>query len=302
MIWEKKGLVFNQKRSQLPVVDVHKDFFRIYYSSRIEGKSLPFFIDVDKKNPSIILNESKNNILELGLHGSFDWAGVMPTDIIDLGDKKYLYYIGWSLRQDVPYHNNLGLAISYDNGDTWSKFSEGPVFHTSYKEPGYIGTVEILIENGIWRMWYLSCKNWVQHDGLMEPTYDIKYAESKNGIDWEPLGIVCVPLEGNEGGISSCRVIKTNENYKMWYSVRNKFNYRKDKNNSYKIKMATSDDGINWVKIKNPVLDVSEENEWENEMVCYPYIVDNISELIMFYNGNNFGNTGIGYATQRNYR
>lgn len=299
MMWNKKGLVFNKHHSQVPVVDEYDFFYRIYYSTRIEGKSTPLFIDVDKNNPSIIIKEHNKSILDLGEKGSFDWAGIMPTEIINYGGKKFLYYIGWSLRQDVPYHNNLGLAISEDDGHTWKKFSKGPIFHTSYKEPGYIGTVEIMIENGIWKMWYLSCLNWIDNNDIMEPTYDIKYATSSNGIDWTPTGLTCVPLEKNEGGISCARVIKEENKYHMWYSVRNKIDYRDNKENSYRIKKAESIDGIVWEKNEKIELDISDTNEWENTMVCYPFIIEKEKELLMFYNGNNFGKTGIGYARKR---
>jgi predicted GH43/DUF377 family glycosyl hydrolase len=298
-MWEKQGLIFDNHHSQVPVVDVYDNFYRIYYSTRIEGKSNPMFIDVDKNNPKLILKKSEKPMLNLGNPGSFDWAGIMPTEIITVGNKKFLYYIGWSLRVDVPYHNNLGLAISEDNGNTWVKFSEGPVFSTSHKEPGYVGTANIIIEDGVWRMWYLSCLKWINSDHGIEPTYDIKYATSINGIDWVPTGITCIPLEGNEGGISSSRVIKNGDTYQMWYSIRNKLDYRNNVNNSYRIKKSISKDGINWVKNNDIELDVSSKNDWENKMVCYPYIVDNGDELIMFYNGNNFGSTGIGYAIQR---
>jgi hypothetical protein len=295
-MWDKKGLIFNKHHSQVPVVDVYDNFYRIYYSTRVDGKSTPMFVDVDINNPSNIINESTNPILNLGRPGTFDWAGVMPTDIVTFDNKKYLYYIGWSLRHDVPYHNNLGLAISEDCGQTWKKFSEGPVFHTSHKEPGYIGTVEILIENGVWRMWYLSCLNWIEHDSIMEPTYDIKYAESSDGINWNPMGITCIPLHGDEGGISSCRIIKKENKYIMWYSIRDKINYRNDTKHSYRIKTAESHDGITWKKNTKIDLDISKNFIWDSEMVCYPFIIQKNNKLIMFYNGNGFGKTGIGYA------
>jgi hypothetical protein len=298
-MWEKKGKIFSKHHSQVPVVDEYDDFYRIYYSTRINKKSNPLYIDVDKQNPSKILYEHNEPILKLGSPGSFDWAGIMPTDILNYNGKKYLYYIGWSLRQDVPYHNNLGLAISDDNGKTWNKFSNGPIFHTNHIETGYIGTVEILIENGIWKMWYLSCRDWLEHDGKMEPTYDIKLATSFNGIDWTPRGITCIPLKNNEGGISSCRIIKNNENYSMWYSVRNIIDYRDNPKNSYRIKKSKSNDGIVWEHDDNIELDISEESDWDNIMVCYPFIIENKNNLIMFYNGNKFGETGIGYATQK---
>ena len=240
-MWIKQGNIFNEHHAQVPVVDVYSDAYKIYYSTRNnDGKSIPMSISVTKSNPTQYLHPIPLN-LELGKPGSFDWSGIMPTDIITLEDgTKYLYYIGWSRRVDVPYHNNLGLAISKDNGITWKKYSTGPIFHTSYKEPGYIGSVDILIEDGIWKMWYLSCREWVKYNGVMEPIYDIKYATSLNGIDWEPTNHICIPLKNNEGGISVPRILKENSVYYMWFSVRDKFDYRNNIKHSYRIKKAVS--------------------------------------------------------------
>ena len=46
-------------------------------------------------------------------------------------------------------------------------------------------------------------------------------------------------------------------------------------------------------------MDISEENPWEDTMVCYPFIVERNDSLFMFYNGNGFGKTGVGYAIQK---
>jgi hypothetical protein len=294
--WVKHGLIFDECHAQLPVADVYDDFIRIYFSTRIDKRSRPMFIDVDKSNPKNILCKSMNPILELGRPGTFDWAGVMPTAIVRHGELKYLYYIGWSVREDVPYHNNLGLAISNDNGNCWKKISEGPIFHTSLMEPGYIGTIDVLIEGRKWHGWYLSCRNWVLIDGKMEPVYDIKYATSQDGVNWTPSGITAIKLEKNEGGISAARVILTNNGFKMWFSVRNKENYRSDPNNSYRIKTATSMNGTDWVRNNDTEIEISKEG-WDDTMTCYPYIISQAGEPdIMFYNGNGFGATGIGYA------
>lgn len=297
-MWNRKGNIFKDHHSQLPVVDVRPEDFKIYYSTRDElGRSIPMSVIVSGKNLNQYESPERIN-LELGNPGSFDWSGIMPTDIITLEDgTKYLYYIGWSRRIDVPYHNNLGLAVSKDGGTTWEKYSKGPVFHTSRKEPGYIGTVDILIEDGEWRMWYLSCREWEKHDGIMEPIYDIKYATSRDGIDWDPTDQICIPLQNNEGGISSARVLKEGGTYTMWFSVRDKSGYRNNSNNSYRIKKAISKDGIAWEREQFIDLDISQD-EWENMMVCYPEVVKVGNLYYMFYNGNGFGKTGIGYATK----
>lgn len=295
-MWQKQGVIFNKHWAQLPIVDIeHKDFWRVYYSNRIDNKSYPKYFDVEKGNPSNILNFCDTPILPLGELGAFDQAGVMPAEIINFNDKKFLYYIGWSNRKDVPYFNTIGLAISHDGGKTYNKFSTGPVFGCSYKEPGYTGTISILIENGIWKAWYLSCRKWEEHNGIIEPLYDIKYAESKNGIDWEPLNITCVPLQEQEGGISQAKVIKENNEYHMWYSVRNKTDYRNNKTNGYKIKHCKSKDGLVWQLEQKPVLEPSNIG-WDDVMVEYPYVINIENKKYMFYNGNGFGKEGIGYA------
>ena len=58
-MWENRKNFFNKHHSQLPVVDVLEDKFRVYYSTRIDGKSTPMWVDLDLANPSIILEESK---------------------------------------------------------------------------------------------------------------------------------------------------------------------------------------------------------------------------------------------------
>lgn len=294
--WIKQGCIFRDHHAQVPVADVMDDRIRVYYSTRRDGKSMPMFFDVSIEDPTQVIAKCIHPILELGKPGSFDFAGVMPTALVNFEEKKYLYYIGWSTRHDVPYHNNLGLAISRDQGATWEKFSEGPVFHTSHLEPGYIGTIDVILENQFWKGWYLSCRNWIEYKGKMEPIYDIKYATSKDGINWLPTGQTAIKLEGQEGGISAARVRKINNHYRMWFSVRNKTNYREDSSNSYRIKTARSLDGINWQREEQNELDVSKTG-WDSEMVCYPEIVQLKKTLIMLYNGNGFGATGIGFAS-----
>ncbi len=34
----------------------------------------------------------------------------------------------------------------------------------------------------------------------------------------------------------------------------------------------------------------------DSEMQCYPHVINLNERLVMFYNGNGFGRTGIGYA------
>ncbi|MEY3989557.1 MAG: hypothetical protein RI985_638 [Chloroflexota bacterium] len=294
--WSRQGNIFGDHHAQVPVVDVCDGYWRIYYSYRIDGKSVPYYIDVDPADPSKILLKSDKQLLQLGELGRFDWAGIMPTDIINVGSKKYMYYIGWSVRKDVPYHNSLGLAISEDNGDTWHKFSDGPVFGTSYKEPGYVGTAEVVLVDDTYYMYYLSCRDWIIVENHPEPIYDIKIALSKNAIDWDPLDRVAIGLEKGQGGISKATVIKYENRYYMWYSARSESNYRLNPNHGYRIYCAVSDDLLNWTKLNRHGLDINLSSDWERIMVEYPDVFIHNNRVHMFYNGDGFGRTGIGYA------
>lgn len=292
-MWTKQGNIFNEHHAQLPVVDIYDETYKVYYSTRDEnGCSIPMSISVFKHNLKQYLHPIKIDI-PLGEIGSFDHYGVMPTDIITLDDNtKYLYYIGWSLRKDIPYHNTLGLAVSKDYGISWQKYSDGPIFNSSYLEPGFIGTAKVFKNNNNWEMYYLSCREWIDNKGKLEPTYDIKLAISTDGINWVPTNKIIIPLEKGEGGIASFQMIDNT----AWFSVRGKLSYRNNINESYKIKTATLVDGA-WVRNREVDLDIS-SNGWDSKMVAYPYVIKDNNKLIMFYNGNQFGKTGIGYAIQ----
>src|SRR5207244_1207524 len=98
--------------------------------------------------------------LPLGPLGAFDDCGVMPTWIVDVKGAKYLYYIGWTRRVTVPYHNAIGLAISTDGGRTFEKVGDGPVFGLTPEEPHFTGTACVLVDSGVWRNWYMSVVEW----------------------------------------------------------------------------------------------------------------------------------------------
>ena len=101
-MWKKLGRVFDKRHAQVPVVEDMKEFWRIFHSDRVGGTSVPKYIDVSKKDFSVI-NEYDGPIVPLGERGTFDWAGVMPTSVIKIDEKTtYIYYVGWSNRIDVP--------------------------------------------------------------------------------------------------------------------------------------------------------------------------------------------------------
>jgi len=304
-MWIKKGLIFNvegefewnKTHTQVPVVDILSDRYRIYYASRnSEGKSTISYIEVEKNNPQKIIHKNDKPILNFGNLGTFDDSGIMPSSIINVGNKKYLYYIGWTTRQTVPYQNAIGLAISDDGGITFKRFSEGPIISINHIEPYFSGTSYVMIDAGKFKMWYLSCIKWEIIEGKSEPIYNIKYSESNDGINWKQTGKVAIELNSDEGGLVSASVIKMNGIYKMWFGKRKKSDYRNNFQNTYRIGYAESNNGIDWIR-KDTIsgIDIS-SNGWDSEMISYPCVFKNENQLIMLYNGNGFGKTGFGYA------
>ena len=309
MLWEKKGLIYKPvglkkwscSHAQVPVADyiLSQGCIRIYFATRDElGRSSINYIEVDANDPKRILYTNESPILSLGDPGTFDDCGVMPSWIVDVQEKKYLYYIGWNVRNTIPYHNAVGLAISEDGGKTFKKFSNGPLWDRDYKEPYFSGSSCVLIDdNNVWRNWYLSCTEWREINGKMEPRYHIKYAESHDGIAWRREGIVSIDyLDEQEAGIVKASVIKENGKYYMWYSYRYFNEYRTNSNSSYRIGYAESEDGVYFKRMDDLAGINLSDKGWDDTMMCYPHVIDVKNKRLMFYNGNGFGASGFGFA------
>ena len=308
MRWHKEGLIYccngrhywNKTHAAVPVVDViDHSRWRVYYAARDgENRSYTSFIEVAAENPAEVLYEHNEPVIGLGRLGAFDDCGIMPSWILNVGADKYLYYTGWTMRRTVPFHNSIGLAVSKDQGRTFERLSEGPLFGSTFREPYFTGTACVLNEHGVWKNWYLSCTKWEMINGRPEPHYHLKYAESDDGVAWRRNGAVAIDFKSKEeAGIAKASVSKEQGVYRMWYSYRNGAAYRTTRENSYRIGYAESADGIQWQRMDEEAgIDVSDAG-WDSEMIEYPHVIKVGTRHYLFYNGNGFGRSGFGYAT-----
>jgi hypothetical protein len=308
--WHKHGLIYSvDKRlpwalthAQIPTVaGVRDGELSLLFSSRdAQNRSLIARMEVDAKEPSLILRVHSQPVLPLGLPGSFDDCGMMPSSVVDWQGRRYLYYIGWNVRNTVPYHNSVGLAVSDDEGATYRRLYEGPIMDRTAAEPYFCATTCVRIENGLWRNWYLNCTGWVEVAGRMEPRYHLKYAESDDGIHWRREGRVAIDYDSpEEGGIVRASVCKDGFLYRMWYSYRALAKYRTESASSYRIGYAESGDGLEWKRMDDRSGITVSEHGWDDMMVAYPEVADVQGRRFMFYNGNGFGQTGFGYAEMK---
>ena len=313
MEWLRKDKLFSQNsewnwsksHAQVPIidtspVDANEDIFRIYYNTRNRnGETLPSYIHV-KLTEDITINYIHNKpISMLGEVGYFDDSGVMASAIVNHNTNKYLFYTGWNVSTKASYRLAIGLCVSEDNGKTFNKYSNGPIMDRNHSEPITCSQPFVMIENDIWRMWYLSYTHWISVNGKYEPCYNIKYAESRDGLNWNMTNITCIDYLFENEAIAVPNVWLENKTYYMMYSYRDSRNYRTSPERAYKLGLAISNDGIKWERMDSSLVLAGKRKNWETIMNAYPNTISHKNIAYLFYNGNGFGQTGFGYATRK---
>jgi len=305
MKWQKQGLIFSpangpawtKTHSQVPTPLVGDEFIRIYYSSRPQANlSLTTFVDLDIHNPEKVLRINEDPILPLGKVGNFDEHGIMPSCAVTAGKTVMLYYSGWSRGVSVPYTNATGLALSEDGGETFSKLSDGPILARGRHDPYSATSPCVLKQDDMWHMWYCSGTGWLDINGKLEHTYDIKHATSSDGLEWSTSGDVAIGQRTNYEALTRPFVIKRADGFHMWFCYRGSHNFR-DGDDAYRIGYAFSDDLQNWQRDDDRAGITPSDEGWDSKMLAYPGVAKVKDRTLMFYNGNGFGVDGFGYAT-----
>jgi hypothetical protein len=297
--WQKLGrlcagpgdLSWAVSHAALPVVEpLPGGRHRVFFSARDErGRAQIGAATVVLDDPTS-WSPTAEPIVTLGPLGSFDDSGVTSSCLVDCGQRKLLYYTGWSLGVTVPFYLNIGVACSDDDGVTFRRLSDGPLLDRNAIDPFLTASPWVLVEGGRWRMWYVSATGWVLEAGRPKHKYHIRYAESDDGFAWRRDGRVCIDFKsGDEFAIARPCVVKDGDLYRMWYAYRGA---------QYRIGYAESRDGLSWQRLDECAgIDVSPEG-WDADMIEYPAVVDVGSRRFMLYNGNDYGRTGIGIAVK----
>lgn len=297
--WEKLGLIFNPdiisskglSAALMPIAEVldeSKGLVRVYYSPRDkESRSEVHFFDFSLDNSLDIKRLSDQALIKHGAIGTFDDNGITLGSILNVKTNRYLFYTGWNLTVTVPMNNSIGIAKMNKYGN-YERLGNGPIMTRTLNEPYSCASPFVLFEEGMYKMWYASMDKWEQENNVPKHFYNIKYAESRDGINWERNGVVCIDYENDdEYAFGRPFILKEDNLYKMWYCYRGDF---------YKIGYAESKNGIKWKrKDEEAGIDVSKSG-WDSEMLDYPYIFDFRNSRYMLYNGNGYGKTGIGIA------
>ncbi|MGI9594553.1 MAG: hypothetical protein ACR2QK_00250, partial [Acidimicrobiales bacterium] len=134
MKWQKLGRLLEPAREPWMVTHAAVPFvehrsgseYRMYFTARDDrNRSHTGYATFDIGDPIGSLEVNPTTVLDPGSLGAFDDSGAMGSWLVDDGDRKLLYYIGWNLGGTVPFYSFTGLAESVDGGETFTRVTRG---------------------------------------------------------------------------------------------------------------------------------------------------------------------------------
>lgn len=226
-----------------------------------------------------------------GALGAFDDSGAMGSCLVCNQGREHLFYIGWARGVTVPFVTSIGCAVSEDGGASFERVSRAPVVGRSDEDPFLATSPWVIVEDDRWRMWYASGVRWEATNAGPKHYYRIVDAESPDGVTWTPTGRVCIDFaDDSEYAIARPCVIRDGDRYRMWFSCRGI---------GYRIGYAESEDGRTWHRDDDRAGLTATGEGWESHSVEYACVFDHDGTRWMLYNGDNYGETGIGLAIQQ---
>jgi hypothetical protein len=297
MAWVTRGRIVVPE-GQAPWVGTHAALpavldvaggYRVYFSSRdTENRSHIGYATLPQLHVGGPTTFSAAPVLSPGALGAFDDAGVTMSCVVLHAGRLFLFYTGWAVGVRVPFYLHTGLAISDDGGETFQRVSVAPLLDRVDVDPYLNASPWVLVEGGVWRMWYVSGTGWTETAAGPQHRYHLKYAESVDGRRWTRTGHVCLDYASpGEYAFGRPCVVKVADGYRMWFCVRG---------DRYRLGYAESPDGLVWTRDDARAgLDPSPDG-WDAEMIAYPVVHDAGDRRVLLYNGNGYGRTGIGLA------
>ncbi|RMF69991.1 MAG: T9SS C-terminal target domain-containing protein [Calditrichaeota bacterium] len=233
-------------------------------------------------------------VLTPGEAGRWDAVKVEVPDVLELPSGEYLmYYAGNDDTTEVGWQ--IGLATSAD-GVHWTKHPANPVL-----APGHSGAFDELsaLEPTVvydsdqekYYMWYTGITAHLQAE--------IGMAESQNGVVWKKLGRVLrldiERLNPGDRGITEPDAVRHHGRFELFYAT------ILPEGVGGAIWHAVSEDGRNWQKDIDPVLERGDSASWTGQGISAPSVLVDGGRYRMWYTGTHtdfatFFETGVGLA------
>lgn len=309
--WKNKRHLFDPYSHKLPKNCIShaqspqaielSDRIRIFFSARSvddKKKYLSHIMYVDYlKDFSKIIDICSDSCVELGETGSYHEHGIFPISIFKDNDNIYGFITGWSRRYSVSAESAIGIYKTKNQGKKFEPIFNGPIMSSYKNEPFLVADPFIYKHDSIYHMFYIFGDKWINKPKYKTPerVYKIAYASSENLFDWDRRSefIIKPKLENECQALPS--VIKIKDKFVMVFCYRDVFDFRESKKKSYKLGYAYSKNLITWTR-DDSLIKISKNNNWDNQMQCYPQFFKLQEKIFLLYNGNNFGKNGFGIA------
>jgi hypothetical protein len=302
MRWRKEGLVFQPQGKvswaahsalQPSPLRLSDHVIRVYVGMRDEaGVSRIGYVDLEARDPSSVIGVSEHPCLEPGEPGSFDDNGVVPCCVVARSEGYFLYYAGYQLVGKIRFLVFGGLAFSRD-GARFERVRQVPIVDRTDDERLFKVIHTVLQDGAKWRVWYGGGSGFKQGGAKTLPVYDIRYAESEDGIVIPRQGRTVMATSGDEYRVARPNVIKRNGRYHM-------FLCHGSEADPYSLGYAFSGDGLQWTRADALLNLHKTPRSWDGEMMAYPAFIEAGGRCYLFYNGNDYGRDGFGYAVLEN--
>ncbi len=293
MVWEKIRFIPHKKMSwttntllqPCPIL-INENTIRVFCGMRDDkGISRVGFVDLSAKNPNDVIGYSIHPSLDIGKAGMFDDNGVVPCHVMKHENKLYLYYAGYFLGRNVRFIAFTGLAISEDDGLSFKRHKETPIFDRAPEGPLFRAIHCILpISENKWQVWYGAGNSFSQGKDKTLPNYNIRTLVTNSLIDFPDNGTEIIDTKNDEYRVGRPNVIIKDSKYYMFFGAGSE-------TIPYQLELATSEDAKNWKRLENGVK-FANNTDWDNEMKAYPSIININNKTYLFYNGNNYGYAG----------
>jgi hypothetical protein len=279
---------------------MHDRLWRIWFGGRdAQGRAGVLCVDVDPADRMRVLALRDAPGLERGSDGAFDSAGLWASAVLEVDGRILLWYTGMRLGHGVPHELAIGLACSEDGGLSFRKAGSQPVLSSG--QPSFATTPCVRRIGTGFEMWYSAGKGWVDAGNRLEPTYDIRRAESADGRHWVPDPAPVVALEGTAwAGLTRPWVEAGAGADTLWFSARGGGTFREPSAQAYRLQRGPLREGtvpageIESLRLEPP----PRPEDWDGWMQTCACIVPFGGTRVMFYNGNAFSRTGFGYAIE----
>ena len=284
-----------------PCVLKHEDTLKMWYTGTKSGgvQQIGYATSTNGINWQ---RDPHNPVLTVGPAGTWDAEYVGHPEIILVDTTYHMWYAGTNFSNISA---RIGYATSPD-GINWTKYDDPSTTNPPYAQsdpvltPGPPGSWDsaalaghfIFFDGDTFHVWYGGC------DSLLNRRYRIGYAESPDGINWTKDTLnnpVYYGLAGSWDSVSVATpcVMVDSSGYKMWYHGYDSSHWR--------IGYATSSDGITWVPLDTPVLNIGDPGTWDDKNIYNPHVLLDGTTYRMWYAGIDYvtQNSGehIGYAT-----